>query len=79
MTYPVIKREFALILAITLIFLNRHLTGLKKIVMVTIQEFNYLTDSEKIEAMSNAVFLGDRLTDTHYVMLYNYNNFYVEV
>ena len=47
--------------------------------MVSIQEFNYLADSEKIEVMSNAVFLGDRLTDTHYIMLYNYNNFYVEV
>jgi len=41
--------------------------------------FNQLNNHEKSEAILNATFLADRLTDQHYIRLYNLDKFYVEV
>jgi hypothetical protein len=42
-------------------------------------EFNLLGYHEKTEAVLNGTFLVDRLTDHHYIKLYNVELFYVEV
>lgn len=41
--------------------------------------FNSLGLLEKTEAMLKGTFLIDRLTEQHYIKLYNLNCFYVEV
>jgi hypothetical protein len=43
------------------------------------QQFNHLYDNQKTEAVLKAVYLADRLTDDHYVRLYNLNRLYIEV
>ena len=42
-------------------------------------EFNCLSLTWKMEALSGATFLMDYLTDDHYIKLYNLSSFYVEV
>jgi len=42
-------------------------------------DFIQLDESQKIEAVLNATFLAERLTDEHYVCLYNLDTFYIEV
>jgi hypothetical protein len=42
-------------------------------------KFTMLDEAQKTEAVLNATFLADRLTDQYYVRLYNLDNFYVEV
>ncbi|MGY3215281.1 hypothetical protein [Mucilaginibacter sp. HD30] len=42
-------------------------------------DFNSLDLPEKTEAMLKGTFLIDRLTEQHYIKLYNLNCFYVEV
>ncbi len=46
---------------------------------MNIQDFNTLALNERIEAILKGTFLMDRLTENHYVKLYNLDNFYVEV
>lgn len=47
--------------------------------MLTISHFESLSEHEKTEAILKGTFLADRLTEHHYIKLYNVDNFYVEV
>lgn len=47
--------------------------------MLNAAKFNALNEHEKTEAILTGTFLADRLTNEHYVKLYNIGNFYVEV
>lgn len=47
--------------------------------MLTISHFEGLSHYEKTEAILKGAFLADRLTEQHYIKLYNVDNFYVEV
>jgi hypothetical protein len=42
-------------------------------------DFNDLSYQEKTEAVLKGDFLADRLSDHHYIKLYNLESFYVEV
>jgi len=46
---------------------------------MTSAEFNRLGYYKQIEAVLRGTFLAGRLTDRHYVKLYNLHSFYVEV
>jgi len=46
---------------------------------MTSDEFNILSYTEKTEAVLKGTFLAVRLTDKHYIKLYNLYNFYTEV
>jgi len=47
--------------------------------MLTLEDFNALTDNEKAEAVWQGSFLGDRQASGQMVQLYSLDNFYVEV
>lgn len=47
--------------------------------MLTISYFGTLSNREKTEVILKGTFLADRLTEHHYIKLYNVGNFYVEV
>ena len=47
--------------------------------MLTLYDFNALTDDEKAEAVWEGTFLADRQADGSTVQLYGLDNFYVEV
>ena len=42
-------------------------------------QFNRLNYTEKTEGVLKGVFLADRLSEHHYIKLYNLENFYIEV
>ena len=43
------------------------------------EQFNRLNYTKKTEAVLKGTFLADRLSEHHYIKLYNLDNFYVEV
>ena len=43
------------------------------------KQFNRLNFREQMDAVLNGTFLAGRLTDDHYIKLYNVHHFYVEV
>jgi hypothetical protein len=47
--------------------------------MLTILDFNSLTDDEKAESVWQGTFLGDRPENDQIVQLYSLGSFYVEV
>ena len=47
--------------------------------MLTIDQFDALPAQERTEVILQSTFLADRLTEQHYIKLYNVGNFYVEV
>lgn len=47
---------------------------------ITLYEFNSLNDNEKHEAMMEyAVFVADRIENQYKILLYQFDNFYVEL
>jgi hypothetical protein len=46
---------------------------------MTFEFFNSLSYRQQTELVLQGTFLADRLTDEHYVKLYNVHTFYVEV
>ncbi len=47
---------------------------------ITLYEFNSLNDNEKHEAMMDyAVFIADRIEEQCKILLYQFDNFYVEL
>jgi hypothetical protein len=43
------------------------------------EQFNRLNYTKKTEAVLKGTFLADRLSEHHYIKLYNLDNFYIEV
>jgi hypothetical protein len=50
-----------------------------QLLMMNPDDFNTLSYTQKTEAVLRGTFLADRLTEHHYVKLYNVDNFYTEV
>ena len=47
---------------------------------ITLYEFNSLNDNEKYEAiMEYATYVADRIEDQYKILLYQFENFYVEL